>query len=220
MERDIKNMEIPTIERFVDLHDKKVLEIGCGDGRISASLAGKSREYTAIDPDIQSIATAVKTIKGIDFRVGSGENLEFADSSFDVVLFTLSLHHQDPRLALKEAHRVLRPQGQLMVLEPSADGELQQFFNIFHDEREVLNNSLNEIKSGLFTLNREEYFHTDWTFTDKEDLYNYDFGGQEYGIDIDDQVITKMNKLLGEKLEDRPIHLHDNLNIFSLTKKD
>ena len=220
MERDIKNIEIPTIERFVDLCGKKVLEIGCGDGRITAHLAAKAKAYTAIDPDSQAIATAKANIKDVDFRVGSGEHLEFADTSFDVVLFTLSLHHQYPRPALQEAHRVLQPQGQLMVLEPAADGELQQFFNIFNDEREALKDSLQAIHTEDFTLNRKETFYTDWIFDDKEDVYSYDFGAQEYGIDMDDRVIEKMNNQLGAKLNDRPIYLRDKLNIFSLTKKD
>jgi ubiquinone/menaquinone biosynthesis C-methylase UbiE len=220
MERDIKNLEIPTIERLVDVRGKKVLEIGCGDGRITAHIAGKAKEYTAIDPDSHGIATAKANIKGVDFRVGSGENLELTNSSFDVVLYSLSLHHQDSRLALREAHRVLRRQGQLVVLEPAADGELQQFFNIFHDESEALEDSLKVINTGDFTINRQETFYTDWVFDNKEDVYNYDFGGQEYGIDIDDRIIEKMNKQLGEKLDDRPIYLRDKLNIFSLTKKD
>ena len=49
MEKDIENREIKMVERFVDLHNQNVLEIGCGDGCVSRLLAHSAREYVAID---------------------------------------------------------------------------------------------------------------------------------------------------------------------------
>ena len=45
------NSDLPKIEEFIELNGKTLLEIGCGDGRLTALLAGKANAITAIDPD-------------------------------------------------------------------------------------------------------------------------------------------------------------------------
>jgi len=53
-----------------------------------------------------------------DLRLGDAEALEFADDSFDTVVCTLGLCTiPDPRRAVAEAWRVLRPAGQILLLE-------------------------------------------------------------------------------------------------------
>jgi ubiquinone/menaquinone biosynthesis C-methylase UbiE len=74
--------DLPKIEEFVQLNGRDVLEVGCGDGRLSALLEDKVGSLTAIDPDKTVITLAKKNIARVDFKVGSGENLEFADRSF------------------------------------------------------------------------------------------------------------------------------------------
>jgi ubiquinone/menaquinone biosynthesis C-methylase UbiE len=217
MERDKEQREKRKIEQFTDLHDKHVLEIGCGDGRVTAWFADQAKKYVAIDPDSQRIAQAKATIPGVEFRIGSGECLDLENASFDVVLFTLSLHHQESRLALQEAHRVLREGGQLIILEPAVDGEMQQFFNMFFDETEVLKKTRKVIESSEFEFEQQETFYSEWTFENKEELYNYDFGYQ-HG-ELDDRLIEKIDGQLGAKLHAQPIHLKDKLLIFSLRKR-
>jgi ubiquinone/menaquinone biosynthesis C-methylase UbiE len=136
MEYDKINKAIDMIEQFAALQDQKILEVGCGDGRMSKLLAHNSRKYIAIDPDEQSIEKAKSEIPNVDFRIGSGEALEFEDESFPIILFTLSLHHSESNLALKEAHRVLTADGQLVILEPLASGEVSKIFDLFDDESE------------------------------------------------------------------------------------
>ena len=217
MQRDKEELEKKKLETYTDLQDHDILEIGCGNGRITKWLAPKAKQYKAIDPDKRSIDDARSSVDGVDFRIGSGERLEFENNSFDVVLFTLSLHHQDSFVALKEAHRVLRENGQLVVLEPAVDGELQQYFNIFHDEADAQQKVLENIEAGDFDLERQEVFYTHWYFDNKEDVYDYEF--DEPGSILEPWAIEKMNTLLGEKANDQPIHLTDKLVILSLYKR-
>ena len=44
-------IEIGMIERFVDLEGKRILEVGCGSGRMTSLLAERSAKLVAIDPD-------------------------------------------------------------------------------------------------------------------------------------------------------------------------
>lgn len=54
----------------------------------------------------------------VDLRVGDAQALQFADQSFDTVVFTLSLCSiPDDRKAIGEANRVLRPGGEVLLLE-------------------------------------------------------------------------------------------------------
>ena len=218
MERDKDQREIRTIEQLTNLDGKYVLEIGCGDGRLTAELADKAKKYVAIDPDNKSLAQASAKIPGVEFRIGSGESLEFENASFDLVLFTLSLHHQESRLALQEAHRVLREGGQVIIVEPTADGEVQQFFNIFHDETEALKRALESIKGSEFELEHQEMFCSEWIFEDKEEVYNYDFSHQN--SELDEFYLAKINEQLGAKINHQPIQLEGKLIIFSLRKRE
>ncbi len=111
---------------------KDVLEIGCGDGRLTFQYAPLARSVTAVDPSPRVIAAAKKRLPKelaakLKLRVARGEALPMRDDSFDVVLYTWSLCCMDvPAMgkSLGEAWRVLRPRGLLASIQPS----LQQDF--------------------------------------------------------------------------------------------
>jgi 2-polyprenyl-3-methyl-5-hydroxy-6-metoxy-1,4-benzoquinol methylase len=91
-----KGFERRLIERFVSLRHKRVLEIGCGDGRLTFEYAPRASSVLAIDPDRLSIDEAVfqQHVHGpsnIDFRVSSIERLAATGAPFDVALFSWSL---------------------------------------------------------------------------------------------------------------------------------
>jgi 2-polyprenyl-3-methyl-5-hydroxy-6-metoxy-1,4-benzoquinol methylase len=84
------------IERFASLRGKRVLEIGCGDGRLTFQYAARASSVLAIDPDRPSIDEAVFQQRAggpfnIDFRAGSIERLPKPGAPFDVALFSWSL---------------------------------------------------------------------------------------------------------------------------------
>jgi ubiquinone/menaquinone biosynthesis C-methylase UbiE len=217
MERDRGNIEPKKIQEFADLRGKEVLEIGCGDGRISRFLAKAAKRLTAIDPDAKAIEKAKLKTADADFRVGSGESLEFGNEAFDIVVFTLSLHHQDAAKAVAEARRVLRKNGQLLIIEPAHDGEVQKLFNLLRSERHDLKNALETIRKSAFFPEREETFFTTWSFADREELYQRYF--EHYGAPRDERIIYEINSFLGAKINEKPIILSDKLLIFSLRKK-
>ncbi|MEA3470162.1 MAG: class I SAM-dependent methyltransferase [Thermodesulfobacteriota bacterium] len=220
MELDRENVEIGMISRLSRLEGKRVLEVGCGDGRVTAFLAEKTGGLVAIDPDGESIAEARENIKGVDFRVGSGEALEFEDKSFDLVMFTMSLHHhRDCKKALREAHRVLGREGQLILLEPALDGEIQRIFHLFTDETEGIEQALDAIEGSQFYTEHCETFSKDWVFEDSEELYNYHF--EHYGDSrYNGSIVGSINELLGGRIDERPIVVKDKVTIFSMRKEN
>jgi ubiquinone/menaquinone biosynthesis C-methylase UbiE len=220
VELDKEQIESTMIEKFADLEGKRILEVGCGDGRVTSFLAEKTGGLVAIDPEEGCIAEARENIKGADFRVGSGEALEFDNGSFDLVIFTMSLHHhRNCNEALREAHRVLGNGGQLILLEPALDGEIQRLFHLFTDETEAIEKARDAIGVSDFYLEYSETFTKNWVFEDSEELYNYHF--EHYGDSHYDGIIVgSMNELLGEKINERPIPVKDKLEIVSMRKEN
>jgi SAM-dependent methyltransferase len=101
----------------------ELLDVGSGTGAVLCHLAGRAREVTGVDisPAMRVVArTRVREagIRNCTLRQGDMFALPFADNSFDTVLLDQVLTLADrPRDALKEATRVLRPEGRLLVLD-------------------------------------------------------------------------------------------------------
>lgn len=100
--------------------DQDVLEVGCGVGDFAISLAPQAHSMTAVDFSREAIAQATR--KGqvqrskARFLVGSAEALPLPDASCDLIYSCECLEHvPDPRQALREMFRVLRPGGRLVL---------------------------------------------------------------------------------------------------------
>ena len=205
--------DLAKIEEFVELNGKTLLEIGCGDGRLTALLTGKSEAITAIDPDNSRIETARSNIDGVNFLVGSGEELDFAGETFDIVLFSYSLHHQDCAKALAEAIRVVRHDGQVLIVEPAYDGEYSLLVSIFEkNESQLLRKTLDYITSGSFNILRRDTYCVDHPFADEKELYTY--FTKNYMNEKDDSVVEKMQVIVEYKKTNRPLIIQDMVNIF------
>ncbi len=209
------NSDLPKIEEFVELGNQSLLEVGCGDGRLTALLTGKAAAITAIDPDAASIDVARKAVSGAVFIVGSGEKLKFADHAFDVILFSYSLHHQDCIKALKEAERVVRPDGNILIIEPTCDGEFTRLVSVFDkDEVSRLQKTLIYISSGRYDILRQDSYCIDHLFTDEHELYTHFM--TKYMTEKDDRAVEKIQAIIGIKKAKRPICIRDEVNIFLL----
>ncbi len=106
-----------------------LLEIGCGSGRITRDLASRAREVVAIDPDQVALrrARAVVTGANVRFVQARAEALELPGCTFDVAIFSLSLHHVPPEkmgASLLRVARHVRPGGRMVVIEPGDEGTL------------------------------------------------------------------------------------------------
>jgi SAM-dependent methyltransferase len=209
---EIHSTDLPKIEEFVQLSGKTLLEVGCGDGRITALLTGKAAAITAIDPDAASIDKARKDVSDAIFGIGSGEKLEFAADAFDVVLFSYSLHHQDCAKALREAERVVRPTGNILIIEPTYDGEFTRLVALFDgDEVSRIQRTFAYISSGRFNILRRDSYCIDHVFSDEHELYQH--FRTTYMTDKDDHALEKIQAIIGIKMAKRPICIRDEVNI-------
>ncbi len=86
--------EVRALKQAVAWRGKRVLELGCGDGRLTLRLASLSPlRIEALEPDAKLIRAARKTLprryaKRIHYQVGSTKSLKFPVGTFDIVVFS------------------------------------------------------------------------------------------------------------------------------------
>lgn len=123
-DRDMPNLKLDHILQALEKEQHvKLLEIGCGSGRILASIREHSNqsELIGVDPSKAQIALAQKANQRnkIDFFVGDGEHLQFPDNSFThVIIMDVLEHVEKPSKVLQEARRVLKKKGTLISFIP------------------------------------------------------------------------------------------------------
>ena len=106
------------VDNFVE-SDDKILDIGCGNGRLLKRLRGKSVRYVGIDFSKALINEARNKFPGYHFQIANAINLPFPNNSFDKVYAIAFLHHIPSKKArkqvIKESKRVLKERGLLIL---------------------------------------------------------------------------------------------------------
>lgn len=106
----------------------EVLDLGCGAGHVSFSVAPHIGRVVAYDLspemlDVVGRAAAERGLGNIATRQGVAEKLPFADDSFDYVLSRFSTHHwRDLDCGLREVRRVLKPGGIAALVDSVSPG--------------------------------------------------------------------------------------------------
>jgi SAM-dependent methyltransferase len=112
----------PAFAQLGDVHGRRVLDFGCGHGMAAVVLARCGALVTAFDlsPGYLAEARARARANGvaISFLQADGEQLPFADGSFDRIWGNAVLHHLDLARAGRELFRVLKPDGWAVFCEP------------------------------------------------------------------------------------------------------
>lgn len=127
MIQDPTNQYISTILSQVDINGKKVLEIGCGKGRITRDLAKHASCVVAGDPDSAALEVARRFVltDNVEFLSTPDGMPDHPSESFDMVIYTLSFHHvpiKEMTAGLLKAGSLLRKNGAIVILEPGDGG--------------------------------------------------------------------------------------------------
>jgi len=112
----------PLLDLLVPRSGETVLDLGCGDGRLTLAAAARGARLTGVDlsPDLAAAARA----RGLGVQVADAVALPYADACFDAVLSNAALHWMTaPEVVLGEVARVLKPGGRF-VAELGATGNV------------------------------------------------------------------------------------------------
>ena len=93
---------------------EKILDLGCGDGRLTERLAAGGASMVGVDLSAEMVSAA--RARGVEAFVASAEALPFADGAFAAVFSNAVLHWvRDHDAMLREVNRVLSPEGRFVA---------------------------------------------------------------------------------------------------------
>jgi ArsR family transcriptional regulator len=101
----------------------KIADLGAGEGLVSQLLANRAESVVCVDnsPRMVEFGSELAEKNGftnLTYKLGDIEKVPLQDKSVDLALLSQALHHaQHPQVAVQEAHRILKPGGQLIVLD-------------------------------------------------------------------------------------------------------
>ena len=100
-----------------------IADLGAGEGTVSQLLAQRAERVLAVDNSEKMVEYGARLaadhgLQNLEYRLGDIEAIPITDASVDLALFSQALHHAiEPARALREAYRIVRPGGRVLILD-------------------------------------------------------------------------------------------------------
>ncbi len=107
-----------TVRAIAPAEGERILDVAAGTGTSSAAIARHGAEVVALDFSPGMIEVGRRRHPSIDFVEGDAMALPFKANEFDAATISFGLRNvEDPRKALKELYRVIKPGGRVVICE-------------------------------------------------------------------------------------------------------
>ena len=148
-----------------DINGKKILDVGCGTGRIVNKLRNMGSDIIGLDISKGMIDIAKKKFPKVKFIEGDIENLPFKDNEFDLVIASFVIVHlKDLQKAFDEVYRVLKPNGVFIVTNIN-QRKAPKLRIKNHEEIVIIshyhipNHVIEALKYSFFSIEKEEFLY-------------------------------------------------------------
>jgi len=214
------------IEKYFNVSDKTIIDIGCGTGDLVRYLAQKDcKQIIGIDVrDMLKKALAFNPIASEKYIEGYAEKIPIENNYADCIIYFTSFHHIEPSNipeAIKECKRVLKDKGLVIFVEPVwvADS-WSDLSRIFHDEQDLLANAYNQIKTlplNGFNEIVEENFYTERKYSDFENRMKIFIDDDDERKRVLNEAVLLLNSKYPEGYQNVIIKSHIRVNVFQKT---
>lgn len=100
----------------VPTHARTALDVGCGDGYLSARLCDRGLAVTALDRDLASVRAAAKADDRVEAVAGDLCQAPLAGRTYDLVGSNAMLHHVDAVAGIRAMRELVAPNGTLAIV--------------------------------------------------------------------------------------------------------
>ncbi len=115
-----QDRRLDMIRQYVPLEGARILDVGCGIGAYLEKFRGLTADPFGVDLDTDKLLKAHRDKDLKSLAACASETLPFADGTFDAVLLHEVIEHvTDDRQTIREAHRVVKSQGLVVIFAPN-----------------------------------------------------------------------------------------------------
>ena len=179
-ERPYLNVKAVAGKLLGDISGLKIADIGAGTGRVTRQLASLGARVFGVEPNASLVELAEAAGGGAEYAeyvVAPAEATGLESGEFDVSLFSFSLHHvADMEAAIREARRLTRVNGRVVVIEPEAPDPIHPVIRFIDDESAVYDQAQaalsDAISSGILEHARTVRFASKYRVETPIDLIN------------------------------------------------
>lgn len=170
----------------------RVLEVGCGTGKLTAALAERGLVVDAVDPGGRLLARARARVdaRTVTFHLGRFEDVSLPENAYEAVFSGTAFHWIDPDVGWSKAARLLRPGGVLALLQTGLGGPVTELDHaILAAWREVLPAAAGWSYRDPFTLwdgveRRLGNVSEVWAWLTKHDVGRTEVAGMFAGVEV------------------------------------
>lgn len=217
---------IQAINAHASLAGATILEIGCGSGQMTSGMAKYATKIIAIDLDSAVLEQAKKNTpaKNIEFLHTPDGTPDLLAQSFDIIIYTLSLHHipEDKMINnLRHSGNLLKDSGKIVVVEPGDSGSFLEMKKNFGagsgDESKDKKAAILAMQNfDGWLLSPTYHFDVDFRFTDNADFFTNKLPKYQ---DMPADKITELKNYLREHTTERGIVLTSERRLNLLTQR-
>lgn len=217
---------IEIIKKYVNTKNARILDIGCGTGKYGEMMQENGYKVVGIDKSVTQINQAKQIIEAYE---ADATNIPFEDNSFDVctmIIMIQQLSKEDRIKAFKEVHRILKPNGILIIKTCSHDDLKYRFTAKFFPRTLEIDKSrypdITDLKNELSNFTKIEIENSSIIVEKSKEKYlnQYKKRGTSNFSFLTDEEICEGIKKFEEIYKEQDVIQKLTKNTFIIAKKE